>query len=185
MDIFHFDMRNAYVPIKTALITIMLSSSFLLIFANIRWQDWGDHPRYTYVYPVNEPKLKGIHTTQEQKVWIEDVMHKYRQLDNPQNVVFYGMVANIFPYLADIQPIQGVDFSWRENERNLQAFIKVMESNPVVFLCPYNPGRISYTLESYPTINEYLLDNGYTQIRYEHYAIYYPSNMIVKQRTFK
>lgn len=185
MDRFNFDVKNAYIPMYTTLFTIILGSSFLLIYANIRWHDWGNNPRYTYVFPINEPKLKGIHTTQEQKIWIEDVMHEYRKLDNQQNVVFYGMVANIFPYLADVQPIQGVDFSWRENERNLQAFSKVIKSNPVVFLCPYNPGRISYTLESYPTINKYLLDKGYTQIRHEHYAIYYPSNMIVKQRTLK
>lgn len=180
MDKFNFDMRNAYIPINTALITIMLGSSFLLIYANIRWQDWGNNPRYTYVYPVNEPKLKGIHTTQEQKAWIEDVMLEYRQLDNQQNVVFYGRVANIFPYLANIQPIQGIDFSCNENERNLKAFIRSIETNPVVFLCPYNPGRITCTLDSYPKINEYLMGKGYTQIRHEHYAIYYPSNVIVK-----
>ena len=102
-------------------------------------------------------------------------MHEYRQLDGQQNVVFYGMVANIFPYLANIQPIQGIDFTWKENERNLQSFIKAIETNPIVFLCPYNPGRVMYTIEDYPKINEYLQRKGYTQELHEHYAIYYPN----------
>lgn len=176
IDMLDFDLRNSYIPINATLVAIILCSSFLLVFARIRWQDWGDHPLYTYVYPVNETKLKGIHTTQEQKKWIEDVMQEYRKIDYPQDVVFYGYVANIFPYLADIKPIQGIDFSSKENERNLQAFINATKNNPVVFLCPYNPGRIMYTLESYPQINEYLLGKGYTKILHEHYAIYYPSN---------
>lgn len=180
VDKLGFEIRNAYIPINATLVTIILCSSFMLVFAHIRWQDWGDHPLYTYIYPVDETKLKGIHTTKEQKVWIEDVMREYRQLDNQQNAVFYGMVANIFPYLATIQPIQGIDFSWKENERNLQSFIKAVETNPVVFLCPYNPGRVMYTIDSYPKINEYLLSKGYTQVIREHYAIYYPSNVTLE-----
>ena len=177
IDKISFEARNANIPIVATLVTIILCSSFLLVFAHIRWQDWGDHPLYTYIHPIDEPKLKGIHTTQEQKVWIEDVMHEYRQLDDQQNVVFYGMVSNIFPYLANIQSIQGIDFSWNENERNLQAFTKAMETNPVVFLCPYNPGRVMYTIDDYPKINEYLQRKGYIQELHEHYAIYYPINV--------
>ena len=173
-----FETSYAYIPIKTTLVTIILSLSFLLVYAHIRWQDWGNHPLYTYIYSVNEPKLKGIHTTYEQKIWIEDVMREYRELEEPQNVVFYGIVANIFPYLADLQPIQGMDFSWKENERNLQAFIKALDTNPVVFFCPYNPGRVMYTLDDYPKINDYLLGKGYTQELHEHYAIYFPAKAI-------
>ena len=175
-----FDPSYAWIPINSTLATIILCSAFLLIFSHIRWQDWGDHPLYTYVYPVDESKLAGIHTTYEQKIWIEDVMHEYRKLDDQQNVVFYGMVANIFPYLANIQSIQGIDFSWNENERNLRAFTMAMETNPVVFLCPYNPGRPMYSIDDYPKIHEYLLGKGYTQTIHEHYAIYYPTNVDVE-----
>lgn len=175
-----FDPSYAWIPINSTLATIILCSAFLLVFSHIRWQDWGDHPLYTYVYPVDEPKLAGIHTTYEQKIWIEDVMHEYRKLDDQQNVVFYGMVANIFPYLANIQSIQGIDFSWHENERNLQAFTMAMVTNPVVFLCPYNPGRPMYSIDDYPKIHEYLLGKGYTQTIHEHYAIYYPTNIDVE-----
>lgn len=175
-----FDPSYAWIPINSTLATIILCSAFLLVFSHIRWQDWGDHPLYTYVYPVDEPKLAGIHTTYEQKIWIEDVMHEYRKLDDQQNVVFYGMVANIFPYLANIQSIQGIDFSWNENERNLQAFTMAMKTYPVVFLCPYNPGRPMYSIDDYPKIHEYLLGKGYTQTIHEHYAIYYPTNVDVE-----
>ena len=177
LDKLVFDSSNAKIPIKATLTTIIICSSFLLVFAHIRWQDWGDHPLYTYAYPIDEPKLKGIHTTYEQKIWIEDVMCEYRKLEDPQNVIFYGIVANIFPYLADLQPIQGTDFQCKENERNMSAFINATESNPVVFLCPYNPGRVMYNLDSYPKINEYLQGKGYTKVLHEHYAIYYPTHL--------
>lgn len=175
-----FDPSYAWIPINSTLATIILCSAFLLVFSHIRWQDWGDHPLYTYVYPVDEPKLAGIHTTYEQKIWIEDVMSEYRHLETPQNVVFYGIVANIFPYLADLQPIQGMDFQCNENERNMNAFIKATDSYPVVFLCPYNPGRQMYNLDSYPKINEYLIGQGYTKEIHEHYAIYYPNNAAIE-----
>ena len=95
-----------------------------------------------------------------------------------KNVVFYGFVYDIFPYLADVQPIYGVDFSWNENIRNLQAFVKATETNPVVFLCPSNPNNREYKFAHYPKINEYLLSIGYTKILHEHFAIYYPTNEI-------
>ena len=173
-----FDPIYACIPINSTLTTIILCSAFLLVFSHIRWQDWGDHPLYTYIYPVDEPKLAGIHTTYEQKIWIEDVMSEYRQLDDPQNVVFYGIVANIFPYLANLHAMPGMDFQCKENERNMNAFINATESYPAVFLCPYNPGRPMYNLDDYPKINEYLLKRGYTKTLHEHYAIYYPANTI-------
>ena len=175
-----FNPSYAWIPVHSTLATIILCSAFLLVFSHIRWQDWGDHPLYTYVYPIDEPKLAGIHTTYEQKIWIEDVMHEYRKLENQQNVVFYGLVANIFPYLANIQSIQGMDFKCLENERNMNAFIKATESYPVVFLCPYNPGRPMYSIDDYPQINEYLLGKGYIQTIHEHYAIYKPTNVDVE-----
>ena len=170
-----FNPNNAHIPLKTTLATIIVCSSILLVTSC--WLDRGKRPLYTYVYPINEPKLKGIHTTQEQRIWIENVMREYRQLDDSKkNIVFYGFVSGIFPYLANIQSIKGVDFSWHENERNLHAFIKATETNPVVFLCPSNPGCSTYNLNSYPKINEYLLNKGYTKELREHYAIFYPTN---------
>lgn len=174
IDRLDFDMRNAYIPFNATLVTIILCSSFLLIVAC--WIDRRRRPLYTYVYPINEPKLIGIHTPQELKIWIEDVMLEYRQLDDSQNVVFYGFVANIFPYLANILPIQGVDFSWHENERNIQAFITATEVNPVVFICPNNPECLLYNFDSYPKINGYLLDKGYKRELHKYYAIYFPPN---------
>lgn len=170
-----FNPDNARIPLKTILATIIVCSSILFVASC--WLDRGQRPLHTYVYPINEPKLKGIHTTPEQRIWIEDVMHEYRQLNNPQNIVFYGFVSDIFPYLADIPSIKGVDFSWHENERNLQAFIKATETNPIVFLCPSNPRCSTYNLNSYPTINEYLLSKGYTKEQHEYYAIYYPQKV--------
>ncbi len=175
-----FNPSNAFIPIQATLTTIIISSAFLLVFSHIRWQDWGDHPLYTYIYPVDEPKLIGIHTTNEQKIWIEDVMHEYRKLEDSQNVVFYGIVANIFPYLANLQTIPGMDFQCNENERNMNAFVKATDSYPVVFLCPYNPGRAMYNLDSYPKINAYLLNRGYRKELHEHYAIYYPNSTVIK-----
>lgn len=171
-----FNPDNAHIPLKTALATIIVCSSILFVASC--WLDRGQRPLHTYVYPINEPKLKGIHTPQEQRIWIEDVMHEYRQLhDTQKNIIFYGFVSDLFPYLADIPSIKGVDFSWHENERNLQAFMNATGTNPIVFLCPSNPAGSTYNLNSYPKINEYLLSKGYTKELHEHYAIYYPQNV--------
>ena len=84
---------------------------------------------------------------------------------------------HLFPFIW----VQGVDFSWNENERNLQAFIKVAETNPVVFVCPCNAENREYNLDRYPKINEYLLHKGYTKILHEYYAVYYPTNVILNK----
>ena len=135
-----------------------------------------DAPLLQSTYAFNESKLRGLHSNKVSVDWVSDVMGKYRGYkDKGASVLFYGYASNIFTYLSDDGKIKNVDFSFRENARNIKAFRIGMETHPeVVFLCAYNPGaRVLYTLDSYPQIHSYLMDHGYMCDNNKYYAIYY------------
>lgn len=133
-----------------------------------------DQPLPHLTAKFSQPQLYGIHSNPTTVDWVNAVMAEYDKVKG-QPVIFYGYLSAVFPYLTGEGWIDGMDFTYRENARNLKVFYKAMEQRPIVFLCPINPGaRAFYTLDDYPIICTYLLEHGYRCEQHGCYNIYIP-----------
>lgn len=178
IDKLPFFTETASICMHGVFIIMLLTFSAILLYSKCAWNNNENHNLCELRHSLNEPKLYGIHSSEETAKWINDVMTHYRTISPDYPVVFYGITARIFPYLANSQFIQGLDFTCRDEcKRNVEAVQKIVnEQNPVFFLCPYNPGRKLYSLEDFPTIEAFLFSKGYSKKIYDDYAVYYPNN---------
>lgn len=118
----------------------------ILLFAlSGKYMQYGDErPIAECRYAFNHPQLAGIRSAKQTTEWCETVMNDYRHLkEQGYEVVFYGYMSNLFAYLAGEGKIQGVDFTFKTNARNTEAFLSAIVSRSVVMFCPLIQGSRS------------------------------------------
>lgn len=121
-----------------------------------------------------EPQLCGLRSNAATVNWVGDVMRDYRVVEN-KPVVFYGYMAGVFNYMTGKGWNINMDFSQKENARNMAAFTEAIANYPVVFICPMNPGiRPLYDMDSYPAIQALLTERGYRVDKKSYHIVYYP-----------
>lgn len=164
--------------LRTSIVFVFILS-FVLVVTAKRNTSFHDRPLRELNSYYNIPQFKGIRTNGLSVEFFEQVMADYYTISPSEKVVFFGRNSALFGYVTGTGLINGVDFTQDDSERNLVCLRQFLVQNPIVFLCPENPGIYNtIKLKNYSNTHKMLLEEyGYSCVNKGTYAIYYPNRI--------